>query len=135
MAMLNFSTRFASDVEAGIKRQTIRKRWKRPIRVGRRLILATGARTKQYRRLSGPGKPVQWPVAKAVIRIKIEKWTYIAGMSGEQTLHRIEVDHRVLGSRQSLELARNDGFASIKEFIDWFEHLYGLPFRGVMIRW
>lgn len=33
------------------------------------------------------------------------------------------------------ELARLDGFRDWEEMRDWFATTYGLPFRGVLIRW
>lgn len=52
MRNLNFSTEFAADIVSGKKRQTIRKRGKLlPPAVGDDLMLFTGLRTAQSRRL------------------------------------------------------------------------------------
>jgi hypothetical protein len=47
MPALDFQARFAPLVESGEKRQTIRKRRKRPIGVGQTLYLWTGQRLPQ----------------------------------------------------------------------------------------
>ncbi len=51
MPAINFKAQFASDVELGIKRQSIRPRGKRVYKVGDKLTLYTGQRTKACRKL------------------------------------------------------------------------------------
>jgi len=51
MPSVNYKKRFVPDVESGIKKQTIRKKRKNPIKPGDKLYFFTGLRTKHCRRL------------------------------------------------------------------------------------
>jgi len=51
MPAYNFKERFAADVESGKKRQTIRRKRKRPTKPGDVLYLYVGMRTKRCRKL------------------------------------------------------------------------------------
>lgn len=116
MPALNFQKQFVKSVEFGKKRQTIRAMRKRPFRVGDKLYLYYGMRTKQCRKL-GESK------ALFVGDIYIEK-TYLITINGN---HQYE--------DQIINLAKLDGFKSPKEMARWFEKNHGLPFEGQIIKW
>lgn len=121
MPALNFRAEFVHDIEEGIKRQTIRLVRKRPTRqigVGSILHLFTGMRTKACRRLSN--SPVYCNEVSDV---------YISDTFG------VKVDHEVLDARAREAFAHADGFESWPKMREFFERQYGLPFRGVVIKW
>lgn len=116
MAALNFSPEFAPLVEARTKRQTIRRSDR--VRVGQRLQLYTGQRTKACRKLVDPD-----PVCTVV--------TYV----------HLSADDIVLGNvkhapRNFDDFARADGFADYAAMWKWFSERYGVDhFRGHLIKW
>lgn len=119
MPLLNFQSRFAPHVESGEKRQTIRAYRKdgRDPKVGDRLYLYTGARTKACRKL------------------------------GEATVRRVttfEIEAPVLAvggkiygirDRRIRAIALRDGFSSADAMVHWFRKVHGFPFRGLLIEW
>lgn len=129
MPMLPFKPQFAELVRAGIKRQTIRKvRKSHPIQVGDTLILATGSRTKHYRRLCGNSGDF-WqlpPVCTTVEPIEID-----IGIDEGY----IRVGGHTLYLQERLDLVHADGFKSTADFMEFFRKTHGLPFAGVVIRW
>jgi len=116
MALINFQKRFADDVEAGIKRQTIRAPRKRPIKVGEILYLYTGVRTKQAHKL----KEV---ICKSVENITI--WDYEI-LIGGVSLYSIDHLHN---------FAISDGFEDYHDMMKWFRKTHSLPFNGQLIKW
>ena len=123
MPALNFQARFAPLVESGEKTQTIRKHRKdgRDPKVGDRLVLYTGMRTKQCRKL-GEG------------RVMSVRYFELDDEGG------VHIDHEWIGwhrdpSRTERRLARADGFENFEAMLDWFEQTHGLPFEGLLIRW
>lgn len=127
MPVLNFQARFAEIVRTGSKRQTIRARRKdfRNPKRGDRLYLYTGMRTKQCRKLgearclSVEGIQVLGDKPSGEYGV----FTYDRNWPGRTTEKRHEL------------LARNDGFESFDEMLDWFRKTHGLPFDGLLIRW
>jgi len=115
MPALNFNERFAKDIQSGQKAMTIRKVRKRPILHGDRLFLWTGQRTKHARKLAET-------TCTAVRDIEINE-------------HDVRVNARRLTLADVETIARDDGFTSIADFVEWFDKRYGLPFKGVLIRW
>jgi len=115
MPALNFKRRFAGQVAQGLKRQSIRGMRKRPFRVGDRLYLYTGMRTKGCRKLGEA-------IAKAVREIRIAD-------------AEVKLDGVPLSPRATGDLARADGFGSVGELKDFFRANHGLPFRGQLIQW
>jgi hypothetical protein len=113
---LNFKAEFADAVESGRKRQTIRRRRKRPVRPGDTLHLYTGMRSGQCRKLGEA-------VCASVQGITI----YRRGV--------VVLDGKDLSAGETFELARADGFANTESFIAFFREHYGLPFEGVLIKW
>jgi len=116
MVAYSFKARFADLVESHVKRQTIRAVGKRRhARPGEALQLYTGMRTKQCRKLL----PDQ--VCLGVDNIVITEGAEL--FVGESLLTYPTL------------LARQDGFASFRDFIEFFRTTHGLPFAGVLIRW
>ncbi len=119
MPALNFQKRFAPLVESGEKRQTIRRErvdGRLPCKPGDRLVLYTGMRSKNCRRLAEVR-------CTAVETIRINRkagkpiiWVRYENMDAEAQ-------------------ARADGFESADSMADWFQETHGLPFRGLLIRW
>ncbi len=125
MPALSFIERFAGLVETRAKRQTIRRVWKRPIKVGDTLYLYTGMRTKRCRKL-------RTAVCLDVIPIKIFH---------DHIDFKMKAVNMGLWKKQAEldwlldQFARRDGFDSWEEMRDWFKNRYGLPFEGVLITW
>ncbi len=118
MPALNFKKQFADDVESGKKRQTIRAFRKdgRDPKPGQTLYHYTGMRTKGCRKL------------RADECLDVRQVT-------------IEEDQRVMVGVDALDwqavkaFAKDDGFESAADFIDFFENAHGLPFYGLLIEW
>lgn len=115
MPAYNFKLAFAHDVEIGVKHQTIRLNRKYPTKKGDKLSLYTGMRTKRCRLLKRAE-------CTSVVPVEIHD-TYVT-VDGER-LHRDDI--------KALALA--DGFLSSAMFVSFFEKQYGLPFKGVLIKW
>lgn len=116
MPAYNFKSQFSADVESGRKRQTIRPPRQRAIKVGDRLYLYTGMRTKACRKL-------RESVCTAVEPISIMDVGDVR--LGGRRLSLAEVGH----------LCVADGFTHQSEFYEFFQRHYGLPFEGELIRW
>ena len=120
MPALNFQKQFASKVESGEKRQTIRRVRKRPIKIGDRLQLYTGQRTKRCELLMTATCLSCSPVLINEHSVAVEKdgtvefWT--EGMAAEW-------------------FASQHGFQSWPDMREWFDERYGLPFEGLLITW
>lgn len=114
MVAYNFQARFASAVERGEKRQTIRLQGsRRHARPGEAVQLYTGMRTKDCRRLR-----------EAVCDLS--------------TSCAIREEGVTLGNHPCVDVddfARADGFADFEAMKAWFREMHGLPFVGRLIRW
>ena len=118
MPALNFQKRFATLVESGRKRQTIRPEGKRSYRSGKTLYLYVGQRTQHCRKL---GEAVCRAVKPIVIN---PEGVWVGG-------------ERLYGAKLEA-FARADGFASSAEFRDFFQRRYNYhtePFYGRVIEW
>ncbi len=124
MPALNFQQQFAPLVESGEKRQTVRAYRKdgRNPKVGDRLYLYTGLRTKQCRKLGEA-------IAKSVEVIGIDEPMFCEDESP------IEIVPLVLLPREAHDLAIRDGFSDLDEMLSFFDKTHGLPFKGLLIRW
>lgn len=118
MPALNFKKEFAPKVERREKRQTIRALRKdgRNPRPGQTLYLYTGMRTKYCKKLDEV-------ICKSVESIIIN-YDFTVMIRDEW-----------LNVWQEKELAKNDGFNSYGDFIDFFRKTHGLPFYGLLIKW
>ena len=116
MVAYNFQAQFASDVEAGVKRQTIRANRKRKhAQPGDKLQLYTGMRTKSCRKLKDAVCCESCPVTIEEDKV----WTFSP----------TELNTDLEG------FAKQDGFSSWAMMRDWFAKIHGLPFEGTMIKW
>ena len=116
MPAYNFKKQFADAVESGQKRQTIRLERSRPTVPGDTLYLYTGMRTRSCRKL----------METACVDVQ-DVSIYSSG--------GVRVGGQRLDDGQANEFAKSDGFASRDEFLDFFREHYGLPYRGVVIKW
>ena len=118
MVAYNYKAQFASDVESGRKRQTIRakRRDGRCPSPGDALQHYTGMRTKNCRKLRDA-------VCSMVHDIKIKE-------NGT-----VKIDGQTLGNICVEDLAKADGFTSREPFIAFFRDTHGLPFHGDLINW
>lgn len=125
----NFHKQFAPDVEAGIKRQTIRKKGKRrPPLKGEPLQLYTGMRTKYCRLLARE-------TCKHVSEIIIMPRKKLVSFFSSSHQHFIVLD---TDCPELTLLAEKDGFKSVDDFFEWFEkQLDGERgiFEGYLIEW
>ncbi len=127
MPALNFKKQFSENVELGIKRQTVRayrKDGRAHCKPGDRIKLYTGMRTISCRLLTEAE-------CTSVQHIKIMD----TGMELDGS--RLS---SVIYSRDQLEptdneFAESDGFESFMDMAEWFSETYGLPFKGVVIKW
>ena len=117
MPAYNFQARFAPAIKAGTKRQTIRRRRRRPTRPGDTLYLYVGQRTKRCQKL------------REAICVSVEPIDIHPGY--------IAVDGKVLSFLETWDLAQAEGFQSTARFYDFFQDHYGLRLIGVMelIKW
>ena len=122
MPALNFQQQFAPLVESGEKRQTIRAYRKdgRDPKVGDRLFLYTGMRTKQCRKLGEATAVAVVPILMEVNRL------YRIGPRGG----RIRIPDYKFRS-----IAWRDGFSDSVSMTRWFDETHALPFEGLLIRW
>lgn len=116
MPALNFKARFAAPVESGQKRCTIRAERRYPIKFGDRLYLYTGMRTKQCRKLG------------EAICVEASDLYISDG-------RRVTVGNVRLDMLEEIALSRADGFDRLRDFIQFFQETYGLPFEGQLIKW
>lgn len=118
--LLNFKPQFADRVEAGDKRQTIR-RWRtdgKRIRPGDTLKLYTGLRTSKARLL-------RTATVEEVASVRMD----IAG-------NVIVVDGDRLDTERAAAFARADGFTCVSEMLRWFKDQYmSCDFEGYYVRW
>lgn len=125
MPAINF-TMFADKVRNFEKRQTIRKLRKRPFKVGDKLYLYTGLRTKNCKPLS-PGVVT----VKEVHDIKI-KFSGIPPV----VLCSIVIDYHQINYIAAFELSKNDGFENFGDFLDFFfDPDDPDDFHGQLIKW
>ena len=127
MPALNFQKRFAPLVEDGSKRTTIRLWRKRPFKVGDRLYLYTGQRTKSCRKL---GEAVCTDAGQ--IRIDDSGLVlWLKPVSGERLTPLDSPPEAAL----TQVIAQGDGFVDFNDMKKWFRHTHGLPFEGQIVFW
>jgi len=120
MPAYNFKERFAADIETGSKRQTIRRKRKRPTVVGDILYLYTGMRTKKCRKL-------REATCESVVPV------LIMGLYNITVYPEDNERRRALSGPEIDQLAEDDGFASASGLARFFWK--DLPFKGEIIRW
>ena len=117
---VNFTV-FIDKILSGEKRQTIRKAGKKwdKVKVGDKLTLYTGLRTKECRKL---------------------------GEAEVESIEDIEIEIGFFGSSvcwggieatedEVREIAKADGFDCIRDFLAFFHDHYGDNFTGKIIKW
>ena len=116
-------------MENGEKQQTIRRKRSRPFKVGDKLQLYTGLRTKEARKLINPD-----PVCS-------ELWDITIG-DGDVKLIQLRrllpggrATEKILFGDIADEFAIADGFRDAVAMFRFFEKVYGLPFEGQVIKW
>lgn len=102
MPALNFTKDLSEKVLHGIKTQTVRAKRKRPIKVGDKLFLYTGMRTK-YCRLLGIG--ICSDISEIEIRLLSED---------------LYINDLKMNEEEKQRFAMADGFNSYKEFMNYF---------------
>lgn len=132
---ISFEERFAPLIESGAKKQTIRADKSGRYRIGQRLDLFTGLRTKKCRRLCNGGKTAAIVATADVVLTegKIE-------VSRRKCLNGFDVldDENLCADA----IARADGFGGYEEMWNWFVNKYKITskykpdvFHGKVISW
>lgn len=133
MVAYSFQNQFATFVANGLKRQTTRPiRKNRHAKIGDKLQLFTGLRTKECRKLL-----TKEPICTAVDAIEI----HLSDCTHAK-IERIVVNGRELLDDEVEAFAKADGFlgsatqAPSEEMAAFFYHFYGSGvFRGRVIHW
>ena len=121
MAAYNFQKQFVSLIENGAKRSTIRKCRKNGYlpREGDVLRLYQGMRTKACK------------LIREVAVARVSPITINARLGcADVILNAVR-----LTDGEVYEIAKNDGFASIRQFADFFEYKYGPELQAYLIEW
>ncbi len=126
MPQLLFDRRFAGAVERGEKRQTIRPERKRPIRPGDKLILSAWEGVAYRSKVRRLGEDFCKSAEEIKLNIDVIDFQFVP---------RVLIAGKLISYRKSSELAKADGFENLNEMLDWFNATYGLPFKGVLIKW
>lgn len=131
MVAFSFKGQFAAPILAGTKRQTIRAGRNRPPRVGERLQLYTGMRTKHCRKI------IPDPICTEVRVVCIE-----VDPAHPQIIASIDFGDFKLRDHEIERFARADGFAGTGECSArramgnfWMRHHGPGEFLGLLIRW
>ena len=105
-------------------REDIHDRWK----AGRMIDFFTGVRTKQAYRFA-PRVPV---VSVQKVEIEPTEWTTrLCYELKDGRIFQVRVDGRLLTRGKIKQLAINDGFETVDEFFQWFDH----GWKGKIIHW
>lgn len=116
MSSLSFNKKFVPAILNGSKTQTIRRFRKRPIKIGERLYLFTGMRTKQCERI---GQAIC--THRYVVKINRKGIDY-----GSNVVR----DPAILDA-----LAKMDGFNNWDDMRRWWILNNDLPFKGHLYMW
>ena len=148
MPSLNFKKEFVDLITSGKKRQTIRPKRKNPIKVGDKLYLFTGQRTSKCRYLFGDNLEqiisnsefVRFDTFKTPEHSFVFKPYVICISVQDIIIHygdgiRLEKNGITMSFQEEEILAKKDGFECRDDFINFFKNHYGLPFKGVLIKW
>ena len=114
---VNFTV-FIDKILSGEKRQTIRKaggKWEN-VKVGDKLTLYTGLRTKECRKLG---------------EAEVESIEDIIITKNESVI----VNAHYWSFELIYELAKKDGFERVEDFYKFFNEHYGNNFKGKIIKW
>lgn len=120
MRVILFQDRFAALVRDGGKLHTIRKTAR--CMAGDKLSL---------RRWTGKPYRSQQEILKEVEC----QWVCPVNIGHGPSMDGISLDGMALDVGRRASLARDDGFNSATEMLDWFRNTHGLPFEGFLIQW
>lgn len=120
MPLIGFQMKFKESIKSGKKKQTIRQPRKRPFKVGDKLYMYTGVRTKKMKKIAEH-------VVRAVSSIIICKEGY-ALLGYKKIIFTCDM-------KDLNRLAIKDGFQTWDDLVEWFDKKYELPFHGVLIEW
>jgi len=126
--IIGFKERFLHKIESGTKIHTIRvdkhDRWKS----GMKMDMATGVRTKAYKKFAEK-------TCIGTQKISIKYFDIINSYMiwiDEIYFGSVFLDSEILFFTPEVkELSQNDGFDDVKEFLEWF----GKDFKGKIIHW
>ena len=121
--ILGFKPRFKGQIINGQKIHTIREDKNNRWVPGMVIHFATGVRTKDYQQF-------WYGHCQGIQRISITN----ARIDHELT-HTVYVNDRLLSVAEVGELAKNDGFDNIDEFLEWFMKDGDIIFLGKIIHW
>lgn len=134
MPSLGFQSWKADIVEADESNQTMRplRKGGKQIQVGDKLYLFRNFRTKRVKHLKVKnclydkrGKP--YVICKSVDSVCF-------GYKHNFGLY-LSINQKSLGAYRRLRIANEDGFTNAPEMFHFFDKQYGLPFKGVLIKW
>lgn len=127
--VLGFNQRFVQKIIFGTKRQTIRKDTKNRWKVGNTVHAAVGVRTKNYycfmQSVCTDIRPIsiKWlqepPCYQGIV------------LEYKNRFVEIHVYGKLLDNYEIFRLAKNDGFDTTADFLDWFNE----DFEGKIIYW
>lgn len=121
MPALNFMKQFVARVEDGSKGHSIRRKRKRAWKVGDRLALYTGMRTRACRLLF---RTVVTKVQDILIAVVPDaEWAVI------------KIDDVLLMPDEMEAFAQADGFADHAAMMAFWQKTHTLPFHGDIIHW
>ena len=122
---VNFTV-FIDKILSGEKHQTIRKAGKKwdKVKVGDKLTLYTGLRTKECQKLG-----------EAEVESIEDVNIYIMNFDRPNENYFVSYKLRHLNVLEIEELAENDGFEKIRDFFEFFKNHYGKDFQGKIIKW
>lgn len=118
MVAFNFQERFADDIIAGRKLSTIRSTMR--CKIGDKLQLYTGQRTKRCKKLLLPHDPECIGLAKIIIG-GTKQWEIIGHIGKYRP--------------SPYPLHVQEGFQNLNDFIDFFNKQHGLPYSGYLHAW
>lgn len=133
MVAYSFHEQFAEAIMGGTKRQTVRGYRRRNPRIGDKLQLFTGLRTKECRKLLA-----KEPVCSAVDEIEIEISSAISAKIASVVINGIPLNQKEID-----DFARADGFkngplgwTAVHAMGSFFKRYHGFGrFHGVVIHW
>ncbi len=125
MVSLNFKKQFADDVRSGRKKQTIRAMRKRRFKVGDKLHLYIGLRTKRCEKL----------VDSDPICLECSTINILSAFGPIHLKPSGSEDWQYLSNAESEALAQADGFRSLVDLLIFFNDHHQFPFVGQLIKW
>ena len=84
-----------------------------------------------------PGDPLQLYQGQqtrhpTLLRVEVCKSVELISIFNKKN---VVIGDQILNDAEILVLSKADGFNHLDEFIDFYDHTYGLPFHGELIKW